>query len=505
MAWEDDDPEEETGPLAVAKALAGSDEGAAPDEMPDVVSRTQSTGDDEAPESDSTQPDDSEQQMVSPQRGQDPLIPAEGDDEQSMIQAQPGAGQNPSGMKAPILPKLPKYEDELAAHQKLEQDMQAVNPKDYKPSGGRRALAGIAAGLAAFGKAPGASEIGESVRTAPLRAAQDAQAPKIAADRQGLEDMAARNQQARQQYGDAGQQFQNEERDMRNQGYAADQNARAANQTAQANARQAAVIPATMAPVDPSNPLGEWQGKNAKGEVVKGLSTPDKYLNTPAGKAAVVEDTIKRAAAAGRPFTPEQESVVRSGGHVTVKNPTNIHVPSADSEKYNDWKTSFQRDNKRAPNAAEIAGYGHQASGAMSKTLADKIETDKNNAITKAKLAYQHNPHMPGAKDDFLNAWQDAQDGYEERLKVETGGDIPHVVVKDNIDPNTMEWHGKASAQPATAPPSPSQRPAVPAQQTPPSGMKVSLAKAMQLPINKGKNADQVKADIQAHGHTAVP
>lgn len=35
----------------------------------------------------------------------------------------------------------------------------------------------------------------------------------------------------------------------------------------------------------------------------------------------------------------------------------------------------------------------------------------------------------------------------------------------------------------------------------PPSGKVVSLKAAMGLPINKGKTADQVRADIQAHGH----
>jgi hypothetical protein len=34
-----------------------------------------------------------------------------------------------------------------------------------------------------------------------------------------------------------------------------------------------------------------------------------------------------------------------------------------------------------------------------------------------------------------------------------------------------------------------------------PSGKAVSLAAARQLPINKGKTDDQIRADIQAHGH----
>lgn len=458
MAWEDDDPEEESGPLAVANALAGNKEGAVPEDMPDTVSRTQPVEGEQ---------DDTEQQMIEPQKGQDPVIPEDGmqaspdggdDDEQAMTQSQPEAAESTSGvagLKSPTLPTLPKYEDELAAHQQLESDMRSVNPANYKPSVGRQILGRLAAGLS------GDASVGRNVIDRPLNQARTAQAATVAADKQALTDMATRNAQSRQQYTDAGQQFQNEELDMRNQGYVANQNAQAGQRRATAQRVAGQVRPETMAPDDPNNPLGGWHGVDGTGKRVTGLSTPDAYLKTPAGKAAVIEDTIKRARDAGHPFTPEQESVVRSGGHVTIKNPTNIHVPSAESEKYNDWKSSFARDNKRPPNAAEISGYGHTTSGAMSKSLGDRIDSQKNTQISKAQSDFNNGLID---KDEYLGKWQAAQDEYEQRLQDATGGEIPHVVVKDNVDANGV-WHGRAPATPKASPAQPQQRPAAQPQQ----------------------------------------
>lgn len=502
MAWEDDEPEEETGPLAVANALAAGSNGAVPDSVPDPDEGGSQPVSDSTPARSTDAPDDSGEREYMGQSQEQAPTPAQqssGDtaesdfaDQSSEMESDPAAAAAPMAqgggqpdddgeqsymstpIKAPAMPNFTPYVQSQGPGQ-MAAAKAAFNPAAYKPSVGRRILAGVAgfAGGAGSRNAEEGLRVGREITGAPLRRAQAVEAQKESGIQAQTDADNAKNATIHQGNQTEADKYNMEERDMRNQGYVQNQQAQAVQRRALAARAAGQVRPETMKPDDPANPVnGTWSGVDGTGKKVTGLAAPDSYLKTPAGKQAVIEQNIRDAKQAGRPYTPEQESVVRSGGHVTIKNPTNIRVPSAESEKYNDWKTSFARDNGRAPNAAEISSYGHQASGAMSKSLGARIETQKNSQINAARKTFNDSLNSAKGKTDqkdaadlrataldtYTSEWQNAQDDYEQQLHDATGADVPHVVVKDNVDENGV-WHGKAAAQPQQGQPQGSQQP----------------------------------------------
>lgn len=453
MAWTEDDSEEEPGTSAVAKAFLGDEEAGVPDRVPDPV------GGGSTPYSPDSRPETSDyDDMPSGAARAEQQPPSNADDDSELIDQYAGAGASDStpsepsgaaGLKAPMLPNTPKYEDELSAHQKLEHDMVAVDPSKYKPSGGRRVLAGLAAGLAAAGHNPNATQIGESIRNQPLSRAQAQNAPVVAADRQALSDLHDRNTQTRQNFNDEVSQYGLQERDMRNKGYVAGQEAQAAARTQNAATRAAAVIPTTMRPKDPANPLGEWVGKNGKGQDVGGLPAPDNYLKTPQGKAALVEDNIKKWG-----LTGEDAKYYRVNGKLKEPGATNnFRMPSAESDEYNDWKKSLGH----TPTADEIRGYRSKNGGAGGGTHGtpaqfSALDKDTDSAYRRAEQDFSE-----GKIDIAELNLQKAEIGQTHSQRMRDLGGIPAEdggapAAKPAFSPTAQPAQSAPSA-PAAAPP----------------------------------------------------
>jgi hypothetical protein len=480
MFSQDEDPEEETTGMGVA--FSGGPDPQDGDEQTEAPSPAMGDEQQEVPEV--AEPDAASAYASSPEeqeQGDSGLAnefssTEDGEEEGSAQYSQPAAPV----VGPPTLPGAPVYGDWSADRAALEQQYAREAAQNTKPSIGRRIGAALAGGAVAFGsRNPAAGmKVAEDVNSAPLRNAQAGWARQEAPLKQQLANDQAQDAQTqrtwqgqRQAANDAAL---NEQRREHGEDYAA-----------RATQRDATIIPQSLRPVDPKNPLGEWQGTDVKGRVANNLGPPTQWLNSPAGKAAQAEKTISDAAAAGHPFTKEQEQVVRSGGKLTVKNPTNIHVPSAEAQKYQDWKTQFQKDNQRPPNAAEIAGFGHTQSGALSKSLSDRIEATKGAAFSKAQDLFNAGINKP---DEYQGDLQSAQDEYEQRIEDATGQPVPHVQI--TVDPKTgaVNWGNaqqQAPASPAQPPrassPAPAPAQAAPAPVQQPQAAKVSSGQTVKV------------------------
>lgn len=371
MGWEDDDDEQDGG--SIAEAFLGSKEGDTPDSVPDPVEGGQQDADPEPTDPDYEAGQNAEQaykiQSGSATQGSDDSGPVDQDvaedgegagyaaqssgDEDSGggSGSAPAAGGNSQAPGAMGVPVPPQYQN--LDYQQLERDLQSFRPGDYKPSVGRRIASGLAGALTAFGgRDP--SRVIDQISNAPLRTAQAAQNQRIEADKQAIIGAQAQNQQSQRTYQDQRQNVNDQALNQQRLEHAADYQAHATSRDAQ-------LIPTTMKPVDPKNPLGAWQGQTVAGKVINNLAPPDSYLKTPAAKQALIEQNIAAARSGGHPYTPEQEAVVRSGGHVTIPNRTNIRIPSEGESEYQDFKSTFQKQNGRPPGPADIEQFRNRS------------------------------------------------------------------------------------------------------------------------------------------------
>jgi hypothetical protein len=186
-------------------------------------------------------------------------------------------------------------------------------------------------------------------------------------------------------------------------------------------------------------------------------------------------------------LTPEQTTEITTG----VKPPTrnNFRMPSAESERYNDWKGQFQKDNGRPPNAAELAAFGHVQKGNLSASLSDKIEAQKNKAFSDAQQQFAADKNA----ENYQQSLQDAQDFFEQRIENATGEAAPHVAVK--VDKNgNVNWGG-AQASPAA----PAQA-AAPAQQPAPQQKPAQAQPAAQSYQSKAGNKITIGTPVVVNG-----
>ena len=476
MDWNDDDPEEqEDGPVAVARALSGADE-----EQPESEPEPPQADEEGSPQQ------DIEYQKGAPDNGSQYAQPAESDstadqtsdsyaDEAGDQFAGSAAGSNGGsgqqvGASSSTLPQAPQFGDNAANYQAMERRYAQFNPADYKPSIGRRIAAALSGGAVAFGsRNPAAGmKVAESVNDAPLNRARQQLQADVTPIQQRINDVNSQNSQQQRVYQNSRQAANDAALNQQRQEHGEDYAAHAVQ-------RDATIVPQSMRPVDPKNPLGPWQGTDVKGRVASNLGAPAWFLNSSEGKAAQAEATINNARAAGHPFTPEQEQVVRSGGKLTVKNPTNIRVPSAELQRYSDWKTTFQRENGRAPNAAEVESFGHVQNGNLTPNLRDRIEATKDAGFAKAQNQFNTDKD-PGAYQGNLQAQQDA---YEHRLEGATGSPIPHVTV--TVDPKTggVNWGSAQQQGGGSQGPAPAAQPQQ--QATQPQVQKMSNGKTLKV------------------------
>lgn len=473
MAWGEEE-EDEDGTGAVAQALAdpsgtyANENGAAPEQTPTIQDGSPSTQDanraddqeatslaqpSQPPFQDNSAPVSSEeipeylatdngQQQAQTTPEQAPAQIDNGDPGDSDTAALAGGTQT---FTAPKPLQYQPYADHSADQQALVTQKAGENPANYKPSVGRRILAGIAGGLVGAGTHNGGEgmAVGRSVTGAPLERAQRTWAAQEAPLQQKLEaDKAAdqavdrTNQQATNTYNAA-------ERNMTNQAKVADWNAQADQRKAMAQAKLNTVDKNTLGPVDPNNPFGEWQGKTPGGQVVRGLEPPPAIQKDPRFQRQQRFQAISDMQKNGIRLNPQEQKYYVSNGklaepttHVSISN------PNEETERYNDWKAQFKQQNGRAPNADETYAYHFKENPAgsdikpnLAKTIKDSKDKAFNTAQQEFAAADKSTPDKAeSARQDYEQSLQDAQDKFEGDISNQTHDAAGHTTVK--VDAN---------------------------------------------------------------------
>lgn len=411
------------------------------------------------------------------------VTPAAGAGADSPREDDPSAGFD---MKAPSVPQAPNLPDAQDERDQLAHQIASFNPNDYKPSGGRRALAAIAGGLTAFGsRSPEAGmRVGESVLDAPLNKARAVEAQKEAALRQGIASTEANRQDQQQDYNNSVSNYNLQERNLTNQARVAEWKALADQRKAVAQQKLSQVDPRTLGPVDPNNPFGEWQGKNAKGEVIRGLEPPPAVQKDPRYIAQQRRSELAQMTKDGIKLTPQE---------------TKFYLINGKLAEPSQHTTISIRENPDGSPVQPRGGHG----GGMTSSLNDRIIKEKNVAMSKAQ-----EQHASGAMsdDEYQQALQDAQDNYEQRIEEATGQKQPHVTVNDKfqfVDDSGKVLPASGSSQAKGVQPAQPQRQQQPQQEGPGAGKTFSVSR-WQAANPKG-DANAAKQMAQSQGYKVVP
>jgi len=329
--FDDNEDEQPNSSSSVASALRGGDEDEAPEETPNPVD-----GGTQAAQP-AGQVDESAQQYLAP-------LPAEEDHGDPSENAGPtstdSAASSPDTeayMKPITPPTLASYttpadhSGDMAAMTAQKQKEAAENTK---PSTLRK----IGAILAGIGETRLTGNIQQGINTArsidngPRAAAQarwqQQEAPiqsQLNADQAQDTATSRANTLTEQQNRLAETNYGNQIRGQQDQ-------ARAENYQAQADARRNSIT--SFTPDDPANPYAGGTGTTADGRTMKGVPPPDKWIanweknpdNVASAKANAGVKTLKALQAAGVKLTPEQSAIVASGGKVTPAVTTHISI-----------------------------------------------------------------------------------------------------------------------------------------------------------------------------------
>lgn len=249
---------------------------------------------------------------------------------------------------------------EQADEQAWQQASTPLNRADYKPSIGRRIAGALAGAMVAAGsRNPTAGyNIATNVVDAPYNRAAQTREDALGTATQKLADDRASFSQQDRDYENSLTQY---DRSFNAQNLAQDRAERAANlgreQRAQEASRLAAIAPGTQQPDDPDNPMGSWHAVTVGGKKISMSGPPDTWLKTPQGIDAQRDSEVKRLG-----LTGNDAKFYRANGKLREPPPTtNIRIPSEGFQQYEDWRSSFRRENGRAPNASEIAAYGRKS------------------------------------------------------------------------------------------------------------------------------------------------
>jgi len=165
----------------------------------------------------------------------------------------------------------------------------------------------------------------------------------------------------------------------------------------------------------------------------------------PGDAQSQVLDTIFQKVEKGEEITPDERRLagldpksqmhVTSRGEIIATNPADqtFKILRGPQEEY------------------EPKGGAHKAG--IPAGTARKIVEDKNKAIQKAQQMYQTQKDAKGLPldtpytfDDYIGAWQEAQDTYEEQIESASGNSVEHVDIRKNVDAKG-NWIGKKSAR----------------------------------------------------------
>lgn len=349
---------------------------------------------------------------------QSPAAPAPAPTPQTPTNELGAALPTASAPAAPDPNQAPQYEPpdrtELRKWENtLQTDQQPLNRADYKPKWWERTLGGLSAGLMAFDKLPNAVEEGSAVTNRGYLAADADRQRRVGADQTGLTAAQQDLQQKQQDYEEALKGYNaNELGEQRSQ--------HAAEFAAQEKQRLAGVAPSTLQPDDPKNPMGSWHGQTIGGQPVKLNQPPDSWLKSPAGKQAIIIDTMTKAGV--QPGSEDWKYGLVNGKLKEPAASTNIHIPSAELQKYEDRKAAAVRENGGKPlSASQLAdlskdgptglpinqwqGLISKRDAAYAKALSDHQASLKNAIGTKDKTL--ENARYQGQLGSLQSEWND--------------------------------------------------------------------------------------------------
>jgi hypothetical protein len=109
--------------------------------------------------------------------------------------------------------------------------------------------------------------------------------------------------------------------------------------------------------------------------------------------------------------------------------------------------TTGMRDDTSAANS-DRSHPGGGAPKPIPAGVRDRIESQKQTALNKARASFDNGE---SSMDDYLDAWQQGQNDYEERIQAQTGQPVQHLDIRSNVD-GKGNWVGNRS-QPATSQP----------------------------------------------------
>jgi hypothetical protein len=273
--------------------------------------------------------------------------------------------------------------DELEALQQQKVTDQApnrVSPKWWERLGG-----GLAAGAMAFGKVPGAVEVGSGITNRGQINADNDSAAKVAQDDTAIQAWRDGQRDSQQQFADANTTFENNDRA---QSRAQMNQDRAAQETQ----RLGGVAPGSEAPDDPKNPLGPWHATSVGGKPVALQGPPASWAKSPAGVAAQRDADVDRLK-----LTGDDAKYYRANGKLKEPNPvTNIRVPSEGQEAYGDARAAWKAANPgKTPTLSDLrdiraAADGKADAGPKRGTPGQFASLDKETAAQYAKAEAEY-------------------------------------------------------------------------------------------------------------------
>jgi hypothetical protein len=126
----------------------------------------------------------------------------------------------------------------------------------------------------------------------------------------------------------------------------------------------------------------------------------------------------------------------------------NTRITTTGMNDQNRITTTGMRDSTSTANSERSHPDG-AAGKPIPPAIRDRIQSQKDIAIGKARTSFEQGET---GMDEYLDAWQGAQNDYEDRLQAQTGGPIPHTDVRSNVD-DKGNWKGNKGAQSNTATP----------------------------------------------------
>jgi hypothetical protein len=331
----------------------------------------------------------------------------------------------PQQPAAPVAPPSMTYQY-MAAGKKRDADAAPVDRSANAPKWWERVLGGAVGFGVGFKDGPTAGiAAGSKITDSRYDNAVADQKAKLDADDAALQNMQKQQDMSHKVYEDQHTQFDDNDRATSRQQNNADR-------AAQEQQRLQGIAPGTETPDDPKNPLGTWHATTVGGKPITLQGPPDRWAKTPAGIAAQRDADVTRLN-----LTGDDAKYYRANGK--LKEPgqtTNIHIPSADSQEYGDWKATFTKENGHAPNADDINKFrrGQSGGGAPKRGTAGQFSTlDKQTSADykKAEEAYNaatNNGDMSNADKAealaTLNA-EKARIGAEHSQRLRDLGGIP--------------------------------------------------------------------------------